>query len=100
MKLRALVLLACIPLNAHAYTGVNLPCEAVGQIARAIVIGKNHGKSYAAAMRLARQHEREHPSDSAVIQQLVKQIYKADFARHLSPDGAYHAYEADCEVSQ
>jgi len=85
----------------YAYETGSMNCEQIGQYSAAVVHGKAQGTSYQKAMRIIKKTV---PANYFIerrnLSEIVNAIYKKDWAKHLTEDGAYSSFKADCEVQQ
>lgn len=74
-------------------------CESIGITARIFVQRKLAGETYQQQLSvLKRSIKDRHALGDATT--LLHQIYFEPWAKHLTPDGAQNAYQADCMAQQ
>lgn len=81
--------------DKSAYQSENPSCKAEAFLAAWIVAGKNQGVSYKDARTFIRSYSMNNPG----ALEITRQLYKEDFAKHFSIQGAYSGYGADCDTA-
>jgi len=81
-----------------AYDTGKMTCTQIGDMASAIVLGKEKGNSLQNALAAInhRMITQGYMIEAKIIEDIATQIYTADFAKGLSQEGAQVAYYADC----
>ena len=85
---------------AVAYPTGNMTCSDIGDFAATTVEGKQNGQTLKEALAKVNKATADYPLERKNMIQIVRSIYTADWAKHLSVDGARAAFTADCEVQQ
>lgn len=86
---------------ASAYDTGSMSCDDIGHFAAAAVEGKQKGMTEKEALSgITKTVPASYRAERHVLRDIVHQLYTAPYANHLSPDGAFAAYKADCEAGQ
>lgn len=89
------------PLHAFAYDTGAMSCDDIGNYASSVVQGKQRGMSEIQALATVKENlPTRHEPEAKILTDIVKQIYTAPFAMHLTSDGAFSVYKADCDAQQ
>lgn len=94
-----LVLLFTNPV--FAYETGSMSCAQIGEFAAATVHGKKNGLTYRKAIaNLNKTVPATYYIEKRNLKQIINAIYKEDWGKHLSEDGAYSSFQADCQVQK
>ncbi len=86
---------------ASAYDTGSMTCDEIGRFAAAAVEGKQKSKTEKEALAgITKTVPTSFRTERHVLRDIVHQLYSAPYAKHLTPDGAFAAYKADCEAGQ
>lgn len=82
--------------SGDVYQSDNETCKAAAMSAAFIVYLKQNGITYSEAINTLKNMVNGDTSNP--VFEIAKQIYKSDFAKHLSIKGAYSSYGASCDA--
>lgn len=86
---------------AMAYDTGSMSCDDIGQFAAATVTGKENGRTYQQQLTsLDHLVPPEYFTERKILTTITHDLYKEDWAKHLTPDGAYASFKADCMVGK
>ena len=101
LVLAAIALLVGVGSTVYGYDTGYMTCEDVGRTAAALVEAKIKGVTYKQALaRINNIVPAKYRLERKNLKDLVRIIYKEEYGKHLSPDGAYGAMKADCMALQ
>jgi hypothetical protein len=100
MYLAITAIVVCALNGALAYPTGNMSCSDIGDFAAATVEGKQNGQTLKEALEKVNKATADYPLERKNMTQIVRAIYNADWAKHLSVEGARAAFTADCEAQQ
>jgi hypothetical protein len=87
----------CLLRTAIADIG-SLSCSDIGEVAAAIVVGKERGSSLKDQLLKIEIRTKDSPTMRKILSDIATQIYTAPWADKLSEHGARMAFTADCRA--
>lgn len=99
MRCVAFVLAFCLSAPAFAYDTGGFSCDDIGKMAEAFVIQRDDGTSAPVALAMFTRMVARNRQEGIIAAKVAGQIWSPQW-RHLTPDGAYLSYKADCEAQQ